>query len=145
MSYIDLALTSQPNLVMESALYFSLHQNCHHQLIFALINLKVFYPPPYEYEIWHYQRANIDIIQRAIEQFSREKSFRNLIKLILYKYYPILYTNTIYNKTIKNIFSNFLSTTWINNNIMELIQEKSNIYESYILNSKNPYIFHKVK
>ena len=34
------------------------------------INLKVFYPPPYEPETWHYQRAkNVDQIQQAIEQF----------------------------------------------------------------------------
>ena len=36
------------------------------------------YPSSYEREIWHYQRANVDEIQRGIEQFSWEKSFRNL-------------------------------------------------------------------
>ena len=63
---------------MESGVHSSLHQNCHHRIIYAKINFKVFYPPPYEREIWHYQRANVDQIQRAIEQFSSEKSFRNL-------------------------------------------------------------------
>ena len=38
----------------------------------------MFYPPPYEHEIQHYQRANVDQIQQAIEQFSWEKLFRNL-------------------------------------------------------------------
>ena len=38
----------------------------------------MFYPPLYEREIWHYQQANVDQIQQAIEQFSWEKSFRNL-------------------------------------------------------------------
>ena len=65
-SCIDLLFTSQPNLVMESGVHSSLHQNCHHQIIYAKINFKVFYPPPYEREIWHYQRANVDQIQRAI-------------------------------------------------------------------------------
>ena len=63
---------------MESGVNSSLHQNCHHQIINAKINLKVFYPPPYEREIWHYQRANVDLIQPSIEQFSWEKPFRNL-------------------------------------------------------------------
>ena len=36
------------------------------------------YPLPYERDIWHYQRANVDQIKRAIEQFSREKLFRDL-------------------------------------------------------------------
>ena len=83
------------NLIMESGVHSSLHQNCHHQIIYAKINLKVFYPPPYEREIWHYQRANVDLIQRAIEQFSWEKSFRNLnINEMVF----------LFDKTIENIF-----------------------------------------
>ena len=31
-----------------------------HQLIYAKIKLKVIYLPPYEFEIWHYQRINVD-------------------------------------------------------------------------------------
>ena len=144
MSRIDFLFTSQPNLVMESGVHSSLHQNCHHQIIYAKINLKVFYPPPYEREIWHYQRANVDQIQRAIDQFSWEKSFRNLnINEMVF----------LFNKTIKNIFSNFIPQVtsderdppWINSNIRQLIQEKNNTYRSYILNDKNPQIFHKVK
>ena len=59
----------------------------------------------------------------------------------------------LFNKTIKNIFSNFIPQVtsderdppWINSNIRQLIQEKNNTYRSYILNDKNPQIFHKVK
>ena len=38
-SCIDLIFTSQPNLVMESGVYSSLHPSCHHQIIFAKFNL----------------------------------------------------------------------------------------------------------
>ena len=55
---------------MESVVHSSLHQKCHHQIIYANINLKFCHTPPYECEIWHYQRANDDQVQRAIEQFS---------------------------------------------------------------------------
>ena len=107
---------------MESGVHSSLRQNCHHQIIYAKINLKVFYPSPYEREIWHYQRANVDLIQREIEQFSWEKSFRNLnINEMVF----------VFNKTIKNIFSNVIphetvtccdrDPPWINNNIKQLI------------------------
>ena len=51
LSCIDLIFTSQPDLVMESGVHSSLHQNCHHQLIYVKVNLKVFYPPLYEREI----------------------------------------------------------------------------------------------
>ena len=59
----------------------------------------MWYPPPCEREIWHYQHANIDQIKRAIEYFPWEKSFRNL------------YINEmvpLFNKTIKNILSNYI-------------------------------------
>ena len=63
---------------MESGVHSSLHQNCHHQLLYTKVKLKVFYPPPCKCETRHYQRANVDLIQRAIDEFSLEKSFRNL-------------------------------------------------------------------
>ena len=115
-------------------------------MIYAKVNLRAFYPRPHEREIWHYQRANVDQIQRAIEQFSWGKSFRNL---------KINEMDFLFNKTIKNIFSNFISHETvtcddrdphcINNNIKQLIREKSNTYRSYILNDKNLQMFHKVK
>ena len=129
---------------MKLGYHSSLHQNCHHQLIYAKIKLKVFYQPPHEREIWHYQRANVDLIQRAIEQFSWEKPFRNFNEIVF-----------LFNKTIKDIFSNFIpheritcddrDPPWINKNIKQLIHEKNNTYRSYILNDKNPQIFHKIK
>ena len=50
-SCIDLIFVLQPNLVMESGVHSSLHENCHHQMIYAKFNLKTYYLPPYEQEI----------------------------------------------------------------------------------------------
>ena len=47
-SWIDLIFTSEPNLVMHSGVYPSLHPNCHHQIVFAKFNLTILYPPPYK-------------------------------------------------------------------------------------------------
>ena len=71
-------ITSQPNLVVESGVQSSLHQNCHHQIVFERFNLKLIFPPPYEREVWHFQKANADHIRRAINGFQREKSFQNI-------------------------------------------------------------------
>ena len=68
-SCIDLIFTSQPNLVMESGVHSSLHPNCHHEIIYAKFNPKIYYPPPYEREIWHYEKANVDHIRRSIDEF----------------------------------------------------------------------------
>ena len=51
-SCIDLISTNQPNLVTESGVHPSLHPKCHHQIVFAKLNLKVEYPPLYERLIW---------------------------------------------------------------------------------------------
>ena len=40
-SCIDLLFTSQSNIVMESVVHSSFHQNCHIQIIYANINLKL--------------------------------------------------------------------------------------------------------
>ena len=68
-SCIDLIFSSQPNLLIESGIYLSLHASCHHQITFAKFNLDIAYQPPYERENWHYQKVNIDLIKRAINAF----------------------------------------------------------------------------
>ena len=47
-SCIDLIFTSQPNMVIDSVVHASLHSNCHHQIIYAKLDLKIIYPPTYE-------------------------------------------------------------------------------------------------
>ena len=98
-SCIDLIFTSQPNLVMNSSVNFSLHPNCHHQIIHAKFNLKIFYPPSYERVAWHYQDANNDLIHRSMSQFNWERAFSNkgVNKQI-----------SIFNETILNIMTNFI-------------------------------------
>ena len=78
-SCIDLIFTSQTNLVTESGVHSSLHENCHHQITYVKFNLNVIYPPPYEREVWHYKLANSECIQRAIANYDWEKAFYNIV------------------------------------------------------------------
>ena len=68
-SCIDLIFASHPNLVVESGVQSSLHQNCHHQIVLARFNLKEVFPALYEREVWHFNKANIDHIRKAINGF----------------------------------------------------------------------------
>ena len=62
---------------------------------------------------------------------------------------------SLFNKTIKNILSNYIPhetitcddkyPPWFNKNIKQLIREKNNTYKSYVLSDKNPQIFERVK
>ena len=69
LSYIDLIFTTQLNLVMESGFPSLLHSSCHQHIKFTKFNLKIHYPPPYEQEVWHYQKTNVDHIRQAISMF----------------------------------------------------------------------------
>ena len=57
-TFIDLGFTNQPYLVMESGVHSSLSSMCHHEIVFAKVNLKLEYPPPYERVFWDYSRAD---------------------------------------------------------------------------------------
>ena len=131
-SCIDLIFTSQPNIVIESGVHPSLHPNCHHQIIFVKFNLKIYYPPPYLREVWHYKKANADLIKRAISNFNWEKAFSNT---------NINEKVSLFNKTILNILNNYIphetiicddkDHPWFNSRIKSLIENKNNIRKSY--------------
>ena len=98
-SCIDLIFTNQPNLVINSGVHPLLHQNYHHQIISAQINLKVYYPTPYKRLIWDYKKANIDAINLTIKSFNRENPFNGKDSNSQVE---------LFNKTLMNIFCNFI-------------------------------------
>ena len=59
-SCVDLIFTSQPNMVIDSAVHVSLHSNCYHQIIYAKFDLQIFYPPPCEKTVWHFKQTVIN-------------------------------------------------------------------------------------
>ena len=66
----DLLFTSETNLVIESSVHSSLYPlspNCHHQIIFTKFDLRIFYTPTYERNVWHYKHANIELIREAVD------------------------------------------------------------------------------
>ena len=125
-------------------MHSSLHPNCHHQITYAKFNLKIYNPPPYERKIWHYEKANIDLIRRSIDEFSWERYFANT---------SVNNKVHMFNKTIKNIMSNYIphetiicddrDPPWINKDIKELILDKNRAYKSYIRNEKSLYFLNQ--
>ena len=67
--------------------------------MFARFNLKVVFPPSYEREVWHFKKADVDHIKKAINDFRWKKSFQNM------NFNEMLH---LVNKTIKNILHNFI-------------------------------------
>ena len=101
-SCIGLIFTSQPNLVTESGVHYSLHTNCYHQITYAKFNLNVIYPLPYEREVWYYKLANSECFQRVIANYDWEKAFYNIDvnKKVL-----------LFSETVLNIIRNFIHSS----------------------------------
>ena len=55
----------------------SLHPNCHHQIVFSKVNLKIEYPPFYERLVWDYKNTDPQSINKAIETLNWKKLFQN--------------------------------------------------------------------
>ena len=84
---------------MNSGVYASIHPHCHHQILLAKFNLKVFYPPPYERTMWDFSQAKSARIKRAVNLFHWKSA---LIDLDINEKVPV------FNDTITNIMSNFV-------------------------------------
>ena len=52
---INLILTDQPNLSMNSGVHSPLHPNCHHHIVHSRFNLNIYYPPSYQRLTWDYK------------------------------------------------------------------------------------------
>ena len=76
-SCIDLVFTDQPNYVTGCGTHPSLHPNCHHQITFCKLNLKLEYPSPYERLVWNFKKSNNDAIKKAIELVNWNFLFSN--------------------------------------------------------------------
>ena len=134
--YLDFIFISQSNMIMDSGVHPSLHSDCHHQLIYAKFDLKVFYPPPYERTVCHFSRENSDHIKRAINLFHWESLLNNL---------DVNEQVSSFNETIMNIMSNFVPNEliacddrgppWMNRYIKNLIVAINNFYKKNVLQS----------
>ena len=131
---------------MESGVHPSPHSNCHHQITYVKFNFKIHYPPLYEREIWHYQKVNFDQIRKAIKQFPWSRSF---------KYLEVNKMVFLFNRTIKNILSNYIphkiiicddrDPPWIHNRAKEIINEKNDTFQCYLHSNKDPKLFNKAE
>ena len=109
----------------------------HHQIIHCKFNLMIVYPPPYERLVWDYKRANTDAIISSINQVDWEFLFFN--KNVHQQVY-------IFNKTLINIFSNFIPNRYVTFNdkdppwyLKGKIHCKNSLYLKYLKHGKRNY------
>ena len=137
-SCIDLIITDQPNIVLDSGVRSSLDSTVKHQITFCKINFKIPPLPKYTRKIWHFNRAREDLIKRAISTFPWED---------LQQYHDPNQQVKILNQTILNIISNFVPNElktfrprepeWLNRNIKNLLRNQNKVFKRYKKNGYN--------
>ena len=96
---IDLIFTDQPNFVVNSGAHPYFIKIAIIKM-FCKLNLQIEYPPPYECSVWDYKKADTNSIKKALKQVNCKFLFqnKNVHEQVL-----------ILNKTLLNVFSNYVS------------------------------------
>ena len=137
-SCIDLIFTDQPNLIIESGVHPSLHEQCHHQIVYGKLSVSNIALPPYTRKIWNYDKADFVAIRKSIGMFAWQDELDNMtcpneqVELL--------------NEVLLNIFSNFIpnkvktirprQAPWITQAIKNFLRKKNRAYKSFVRNGR---------
>ena len=137
-SCIDLIFTDQPNLVIESGVHPSLHDQCHHQIVYGKLSVSNIALPPYNRKIWYYDKADFVDIMKSIEMFRWHEHLDKIscpneqVKLL--------------NEVLLNIYSNFIpnkvktikprQAPWITQSVKNFLRKKNRAYKSFVRNGQ---------
>ena len=125
-------------LNIESGVHPSLHDQCHHQIVYGKLSIDNLAPPPFSRRIWFYDRADISSIRKSIEMFRWRETLDEVVC-------PNLKVELL-NEIILNIFSNFVpnkittvrprQAPWITQSIKNFIRKKNRAYKTFIRNGQ---------
>ena len=76
-SLIDLIITDQVDMFVDSGLLPSPRDKSHHEIIYGKLNLTAPLPPPYKRRVWDYNEANHDLIKETLSNTNWEAIFEN--------------------------------------------------------------------
>ena len=131
---------------MGSGVYSFLHSSCHYQVIFAKFNLSILYPPPYERTVWFYEKANPQLMRRAINEFDWTRALSNVSIDKKVCYFTETLLNIIHNFIPhERIFCDDRDSPWMNGEIKNLTNEKNLADKSYCRFNRDVLLFEKFK
>ena len=133
-SCIDLIITDQPNLVLDSGVRPSLDPLCKHQITFCKTNFSIPPPSAYKRKVWQFNEAESVLITRAMDQFPWVERLDQL------KENPSLQVKLL-NETILNIMSTFVPNKtisikpsepeWIHRDIKNMLRKQNRMYKKF--------------
>ena len=129
-SCIDLVITDQAKLVIDSGTRTSLDSFCHHQITYYKVNVNI---PPYphsERNIWYYHRANTTLLKRSMYSFP-------WLQHLNYKpgsYWQVkTFTNFILTDFIPNVIKRIVprDSPWKTKPLQTLLNMKNRLFKNY--------------
>ena len=75
---IDLIITDQPNISIESGVDPSLDEHCQHQIIYGKLGIYIPPPPPYKRTVWDYAKSDSQKIKNEINNTNWRACFAGL-------------------------------------------------------------------
>ena len=134
-SCIDLIFCSQPNLISESGVLPSLLPQCHHDIIFAKIDLNVKLPPQYKRTMWDYKNADKISIKRSLSSVNWERSIRHRNPNNQVEFLTNCIVNTFSNVCPSKVVTcRYKDAPWMTCEIKFKLKEKTKIYKKYVKN-----------
>ena len=132
-SCIDLIVTDEPNLVLDSGVRPSLDPTVKHQITYCKLNFQSQPLPNYKRHIWNYNRANTTLLNRSISNFDWTNE--------LNKFSDPSEQVDFFNNTLLNIYSYFIPNKiktirpkdppWFNMHIRQLLRKQNNLFRKY--------------
>ena len=146
MSCIDLIITDQPNMFVESGVHPSLDEHCQHQLIYGKLNISLPTPPPYKRTIWDYSKADTDTIRDKLNRVEWNLRFNGLgseemAEVFTSALHSIL-SSQIPNKIIK---CNDKDPPWITPELKSAIRRKHRVYRKFVQRGRRQEDWNQVK
>ena len=137
-SCIDLLFTDQPNIITDSGVHPSLHEQCHHQIVYGKLSVSNITLPPYTRKIWYYDKEDFVKIMKSIGMFRWQENLQKVacpnaqVKLL--------------NQVLLNIYSNFIpdqvktikprQAPWITKTVRNFLKKKNRAYKSFVKNGR---------
>ena len=131
-SCIDLVITDQPNIILDSGTRASLDSYCYHQIVHCKINFRI--PPlPFDRKIWHFNRANSASIKRSMTNFP----WRQQLNINTDPNWQV----KTFTDTLLNIMSSFIPNEikrfvprdppWISQPLKAMLNRKNRFFNNY--------------
>ena len=132
-SCIDLLITDQPNLILDSGTRASLDPYFHHQIIYCKVNFRIPPPPPLVRKIWHFNKANFATIKRSMTNFPwLEQLNLNSDTNWQVKTFTEIFLNIMSNY-IPNEIKRFVprDPPWITKSLKTMLNRKNRLFKNY--------------